>query len=164
MIRLQRIGRKKSPSYRFIVSEKTKDTQAGSLEILGQYDPTKNPKLIDLKEERIQYWISVGAQPSNAVRNLLINAGLLTTKKGKAVKISDKRQAKLDSKKAAAEEAAKAKKEAEAAAKAEAEAAKKAEAEAAAAAESAEAPAEEAKEDVAETPAEQPAEEEKKAE
>lgn len=130
MIRLQRIGRKKVPSYRVIVSEKNKDTQAGSLEILGQYDPTKTPKLIELKKERIEHWLSVGSQPSSAVKNLLINAGIMKAEKGKAVKISKKRQGKLQNKKAAVEAAAAEAKAAEEAAKAEAEAAKKAEQEA----------------------------------
>ncbi|MBU1895978.1 30S ribosomal protein S16 [Patescibacteria group bacterium] len=100
MIRLQRIGKKKSPSYRLIVSEKHKNTQAGSLEILGQYDPTKDTKIVNLKEDKIKHWLSVGAQPSETVNNLLINAGVITGKKQKSVAISKKRSAKLDGKKA----------------------------------------------------------------
>lgn len=161
MIRFQRIGRTKAPSYRLIVSEKTKDTQAGTLEPLGIYDPTKSPKVVELKEDRIKHWLSVGAQPSESVRNLLIAQGILSGDKAKSVKISQKRQGKISEKKAAAEEAEKAKKEAEAAAKAEAEAAAAAEAEAAAQAEAA--PAEEEKTEAAPTEeaSEAPAEEEK---
>lgn len=113
MIRLQRMGRKKSPSYRLVVSEKTRDPQARSLEILGKYDPTANPKIIDLNEERIQHWMSVGAAPSPTVHNLLINAGILSDKKQRSVAISDKRRAKIDEKKAADVEAAAAKEAAE---------------------------------------------------
>lgn len=105
MLRLQRIGKTKSPSYRFIVSEKHKDTQAGSLEILGQYDPTKNPKIINLKEDRIKHWLAVGAQPSNTVNNLLVNAGIITGSKKKSVSISKKRRIKLNEKAGQAKEA-----------------------------------------------------------
>ncbi len=161
MIRLQRVGRKKSPSYRFIVSEKHKDTNADSLEILGHYDPTQNPKVLEVKEDRIKHWLSVGAQPSNTVHNLLIKLGIVDDKKKrKSVVITNKRQAKLDKKNEDKIEADKAKAEAEEAAKAaEAEAkeaAKAAEAEAEAAP-AGEAPAPEAAPE--ETPAEEPKEE-----
>ena len=129
-IRLQRIGKKKQPVYRFIVSEKTKDTQAGSLEILGQYNPVLKEKLINMNAERIKHWISVGAQPSATVNNILINAGIIEGKKQKSVTITNKRKAKLDKKKEEVEEkkkAAKEAKEAEAVAKKEAEEAKAAE-------------------------------------
>lgn len=138
-IRLQRIGKKKQPTYRLIVSEKTKDTQAGSLEMLGEYNPVSANKVMNLKEDRIKHWISVGAEPSNTVHNLLVKAGVIKEKAKKAVTITNKRQGKIDQKNAAAEEAKKAAQEAK---KAEEEA--KA-AEAAAAAEAkAEAPAEDA--------------------
>lgn len=136
VIRLQRMGKTKSPSYRIIVSEKKHDTQYGSLEILGIYNPVEKNKIVELKEDRIKYWISVGAQTSETVNNLLLKAGVITGKVKKAVKISKKRQAKMGTKKAAAEaeeakkkeaaEAAKVKAEEEAKAKAEAEEATKA--------------------------------------
>ena len=80
-IRLQRRGKKKQPVYRFIVSESAKDTQAGALENLGFYNPVIQPKEIKLNEERIKYWLSVGAKPSATVQNLLIEAGIM--KEGK---------------------------------------------------------------------------------
>jgi len=95
-IRLQRMGKKKQPSYRLIVSEKHKDTQAGSLEILGHYNPLVEPSELVLKEERIKHWISVGAQPSNTVYNLLIKAGVVKGEKRKSVVITKKRQGKID--------------------------------------------------------------------
>jgi small subunit ribosomal protein S16 len=100
MLRLQRIGKTKSAAYRLVISEKTKDPQAGSLEILGQYDPTKKTKVINFNIERIKYWISKGAQPSNTVNNLLINVGVITGKKMKSVSLSKKRQTKIGAKKA----------------------------------------------------------------
>lgn len=166
-IRLQRMGRKKAPSYRLIVSERSKDPYAGGIEILGHYNPVAQPKILELKEDRIKEWLAKGAQPSNTVHNLLVKAGVISEKKQKSVKISKKRQAKID---AANEEKEAKKKEAEEAAKAEAEA-KAAEAaaakEAAAAAEAEatteETPAEEAAPE-AETPAEEPKAEETPAE
>tara|TARA_Y100001970_G_C14205795_1_gene843884 strand:+ start:1138 stop:1677 length:540 start_codon:yes stop_codon:yes gene_type:complete len=176
-IRLQRIGKKKQPVYRFIVSEKTKDTQAGSLEILGQYNPVVKEKLINVNAERIKHWISVGAQPSATVNNILVNAGIIEGKKQKSVTITNKRKAKLDKKKeeeAEKKKAAKEAKEAELAAKKEAEELAKKEAEEAKAAEAAkveeekkeeakEEKVEEAKEEVKEEKVEEVKEEEKDA-
>ena len=85
MLRLQRIGKKKSPTYRLIVSEKTKDTQAGSLENWGIYNPVATPKVIEFKKDRINYWLSVGAQPSATVNNLLVNEGIVKGEKKKSV-------------------------------------------------------------------------------
>ena len=107
-IRLQRIGRKKSPTYRVVLSERTKDTQARSLEILGHYNPVVQPKIIELKVDRIKHWLSVGAQPSNTINNLLVNAGVIESDKKKSVTITNKRNTKIDGKKADAEEAKKA--------------------------------------------------------
>jgi len=128
-IRLQRLGRKKKPSYRVIVSERQKDTQAGSLEILGRYNPMAEPKELEFNSERVKHWLSVGAQPSNTVHNLLVRAGVIVDdkKKMKSVTITKKRQAKLEAKAVAKEEK---KKDAEVAKAAAAEA-KKAEVEAA---------------------------------
>jgi len=94
------MGKKKQPSYRFIVSEKTKDTQGRSLEIIGKYNPIVNPKVLDIDKERVLYWISVGAQPSNTVNNILIKEGIITGKKMKSVTITTKRAKKIAEKKA----------------------------------------------------------------
>ncbi len=103
-IRLQRIGKKKSPSYRFVISEKAKDTQGRSLEILGQYNPVQEPKILDLKKDRIEYWLSQGAQTSNTVHNIFVKEGLIQADKKKSVEISHKRVAKMNEKKAAEKE------------------------------------------------------------
>jgi len=100
MIRLQRLGKKKSPCYRLIVSEKARDTQYGFLEKLGFYNPFSKEKKLEANEERIKYWLSVGAQPSATVHNLFLRSGLLSGKKKKVVKISKKRAGKLAAKKA----------------------------------------------------------------
>jgi len=95
-IRLQRLGKKKHPTYRFIVSEKAKDTQSGALEILGNYDPVAKPKVIALKKDRIEYWISKGAQTSNTVHNLLLKEGIVKGEKKRSVFLSAKRKANIE--------------------------------------------------------------------
>lgn len=95
-IRLKRIGKKKLPTYRFIISEKTKDTWGTSLEELGSYDPHSKGKQLSAKVDRIKYWISKGAQLSETVNNLLISARIIEGKKKKSVYLSKKRKAKLE--------------------------------------------------------------------
>jgi small subunit ribosomal protein S16 len=84
MIRLQRIGKKNRPSYRVVVSEKKRDLYGKHNEILGNYDPVANPKQINLKADRIKHWISVGAQPSATVHNLLVSEKIIESKKTQA--------------------------------------------------------------------------------
>ena len=70
-IRLARFGAKKKPAYRVVVTEKSRARDSKSLETLGHYNPTKDPIVLSLNEERIQYWIGQGAQPSETVRRLM---------------------------------------------------------------------------------------------
>ncbi|MBI2050979.1 MAG: 30S ribosomal protein S16 [Parcubacteria group bacterium] len=83
-IRLQRIGKKNRPSYRVVVSEHKRDLYGRHNEILGNYDPVAIPKTISLKADRIKYWLSVGAQPSATVHNLLVKQGVIEGKKVRA--------------------------------------------------------------------------------
>ena len=80
-IKLSRVGKKKQPLYRLIVTEKTRDPWGKSLEILGNYDPRHEPRLSNLKTERITHWLKIGAQPTDTVNNLLVDAGLLKVEK-----------------------------------------------------------------------------------
>ncbi|MBI5222287.1 MAG: 30S ribosomal protein S16 [Candidatus Magasanikbacteria bacterium] len=97
MIRLQRVGKAKQPTYRFVVSEKARDTQAGSLENLGYYNPVDKDKKLELKVERVKYWLSVGAQASATVYNLLLKNGIVPDgKKRRSVFLSQKRKAKIE--------------------------------------------------------------------
>ena len=84
MIRLSRVGKTKQPSYRLIVSDKTKDPWGKSLEILGYYNPRTNPSTIKLEAERIKYWISKGAQTSATIHNLLVKQKIIKWPKVKA--------------------------------------------------------------------------------
>lgn len=83
--KLRRVGRKKQPSYRLIVTEKRRDPWGTALEIVGTYNPRTEPATIVLKEDRIKYWLSKGAQPTNTVHNLFVDAKLVTTPKRKTL-------------------------------------------------------------------------------
>lgn len=79
-IRLFRIAKKNQPFFRIVVIEKKSPPRGGRpLEILGFYNPLKKERL--LKKDRILYWMSVGAKPSDTVYNLLIKDGVLKGKK-----------------------------------------------------------------------------------
>lgn len=73
MIRLARIGKKKHPFYRVVVTEKTRPRNGRFVEIVGTYDPAKKPATVQLNEERVRYWIGKGAQPTDTVRSFLRN-------------------------------------------------------------------------------------------
>jgi len=72
-IRLARIGKKKHPFYRVVVTEKTRPRNGRFVEIVGTYDPSKKPAAVHLDGERVQYWLGKGAQPSDTVRSLIRN-------------------------------------------------------------------------------------------
>ena len=70
-IRLMRTGAKKRPSYRIVVKEKQSKRDGAYLENLGTYNPTREPAEINLRADRVQYWIGKGAQPTDTVRRLI---------------------------------------------------------------------------------------------
>jgi len=70
-IRLSRIGKTKHPYYRVVVTEKTRPRNGRFVEIVGTYDPQKKPAAVQLNSERVEYWLSKGAQPTDTVRSLL---------------------------------------------------------------------------------------------
>ena len=76
-IRLARTGKKKKPFYRIVVIEKTRPRNGRFVEIVGTYDPIRQPAEIRLKEERVKYWLGVGAQPSETVRSFFVKQKLL---------------------------------------------------------------------------------------
>jgi len=73
MIRLARFGAKKKPTYRVVVIDKERARNSSSVEVVGFYNPVSQPPVINLKHERIQYWLKNGAQPSDTVGRLLKN-------------------------------------------------------------------------------------------
>ena len=76
-IRLRRVGRKKSPMYRVVVADSKSPRDGKFIEIVGQYQPRTGDKAINLDTDRVNYWLSVGAQPTDTVRSLLRKAGVL---------------------------------------------------------------------------------------
>jgi len=77
-IRLSRVGKKNHATFRLVVSDKRKDTHGTFLEQLGIYDPHQEPMKLDVKTDRVKHWLSVGAQPSDTVYNLLVEKGVIT--------------------------------------------------------------------------------------
>ncbi len=74
MIRLARMGARKQPHYRVVVIDKERARNGRALEIVGTYNPRTNPATVDLKRERIDYWVSKGAQLSDRVGKLVAKA------------------------------------------------------------------------------------------
>lgn len=70
-IRLSRTGKKKKPSYRVVVIDKRRARDSRNIEIVGHYNPRPDPIEVVLKRDRIDYWMSVGAQPSDTVKRLV---------------------------------------------------------------------------------------------
>ncbi len=68
------MGAKKKPFYRIVVMERRQTRDGSFVEIVGHYDPTKNPPIIDLKMDRVHHWLACGAQPSETVHSLLKKA------------------------------------------------------------------------------------------
>lgn len=77
-IRLTRMGGKKKPFYRIVVTDSNSPRDGKFLEIVGTYDPTKNPAKAELKENAIRGWLQKGAIPSETVGKVLNRAGILS--------------------------------------------------------------------------------------
>jgi small subunit ribosomal protein S16 len=71
MIRLTRTGARKQPHYRVVVIEKERARNGRPVEVVGTYNPRTNPASIELKRERISYWVSKGAQMSSRVSKIV---------------------------------------------------------------------------------------------
>jgi len=72
-ISLMRMGAKKKPFYRVVVKEKRSKRDGAYLENVGTYDPMTDPSTVNLKIDRVNYWVSVGAQPTETVKRLIKN-------------------------------------------------------------------------------------------
>jgi len=70
-IRLRRAGSKKRPFFRVVVTDSRAARDSSFVEILGFYNPRTKPAVVNVKTERVNYWISKGAQPSNTVKKLI---------------------------------------------------------------------------------------------
>jgi len=70
VIRLTRMGRNKKPFYRIVVTDSRKRRDSGWIESIGYFNPVVEPKVLKIDEERYNYWLSVGAKPSEKVKKL----------------------------------------------------------------------------------------------
>jgi small subunit ribosomal protein S16 len=76
-LRLRRMGAKKRPSYRIVAAESKSPRDGRIIEAIGFYDPLTDPATITLKEDRVKHWLSVGAQPTETVRDIFVRHGLM---------------------------------------------------------------------------------------
>ncbi len=83
-IRLRRTGKKHVPSYRIVVADARSPRDGKFIEIIGNYAPTRQPKVLNIDGQRARYWLSVGAQPSDTVQYLFKKAGVLPDTAGEA--------------------------------------------------------------------------------
>jgi small subunit ribosomal protein S16 len=94
-IRLKRLGKTRAPHYRIVVADSRTKRDGRVIEEIGRYVPTENPSFIEVNSERAQYWLSVGAQPTEQVAVLLKLTGDFQASKGeKAVNTVKTKEAK----------------------------------------------------------------------
>jgi small subunit ribosomal protein S16 len=80
-MRLMRMGKKKSPSYRVVVVDGRSPRDGRYIEQIGRYDPRQHPSLVEIDNEKATDWLSKGAQPTEAVEKLLNISGAMNTMK-----------------------------------------------------------------------------------
>ena len=76
-IRLRRMGAKKQPTYRFVVADSRSPRDGKFIEILGHYNPRTEPKTLEVDEAKAKEWLAKGAQPSETVRRLFAEKGIM---------------------------------------------------------------------------------------
>ena len=76
-IRLNRMGAKKNPFYRIVVADARSPRDGRFIEIVGNYDATKEPAVINVDEEKVLDWMGKGAQPTDTVKSLLSKQGIM---------------------------------------------------------------------------------------
>lgn len=85
-LRLRRMGKKKQPVYKVVAADSRSPRDGKFIEAIGLYNPKTNPATVEIKEDRALYWLGVGAQPTDTVKNILTNQGIILkqelTKKG----------------------------------------------------------------------------------
>jgi small subunit ribosomal protein S16 len=105
------MGKKKQASYRVVVADQDSPRDGAFVEIVGHYNPRTEPQTVQIDEERVKHWLSVGAQPSETVHRLLFKQGLTTVEPPKRQTKPSKAEqaaaaAKAEAERAAAEAAA----------------------------------------------------------
>ena len=76
-IRLNRMGAKKNPFYRIVVTDSRAPRDGRFIEVLGNYDPSQNPAVVNVDEEKVLDWMGKGAQLTDTVKNLFSKKGLM---------------------------------------------------------------------------------------
>ena len=76
-LRLRRMGKKKQPVYKVVAADSRSPRDGKFIEAIGLYNPKTEPATVDIKESRALYWLGVGAQPTDTVKNLLSNQGII---------------------------------------------------------------------------------------
>ena len=75
-IRLRRVGSRKNPIWRIVVADRRSPRDGRTIETIGQYNPQTEPSIIEVDEDRARHWLEHGAEPSEAVANLLRTKGI----------------------------------------------------------------------------------------
>ncbi len=101
-IRLTRTGRTKQESFRIVVAEHARPVKGKFIEVVGNYQPAKIPKVLKVEKDRVVYWMSKGAQPSSSVAALLKKDGMPNMEKYMAKRQSDIKKKGEEAKGAAA--------------------------------------------------------------
>jgi small subunit ribosomal protein S16 len=76
-LRLRKMGKKKQPVYKVVAADSRSPREGKFIEAIGLYNPKTDPATININEERALYWLNVGAQPTDTVKNLLSNQGII---------------------------------------------------------------------------------------
>ena len=96
-LRLRRMGKKKQPIYKVVAADARSPRDGKFLEAIGLYNPLTNPHTVNIKEDRALYWLSVGAQPTDTVKSLFTQNGIMLKKEllGRGLS-EDKIKAEMD--------------------------------------------------------------------
>ena len=76
-LRLRRMGKKKQPIYKVVAADSRAPRDGKFLEAIGLYNPLTDPSTVDIKEDRALYWLNAGAQPTDTVKSLLTQKGII---------------------------------------------------------------------------------------
>ena len=90
-LRLRRMGKKKQPIYKVVAADARSPRDGKFLEAVGIYNPLTNPHTVDFKEDRVNYWLDNGAQPTDTVKSLLRQKGITLKKELTKKKLSEEK-------------------------------------------------------------------------
>jgi len=79
-LRLRRMGKKKQPIYKVVAADSRSPRDGKFIEAIGLYNPKTEPAIVEIKEDRALYWLKVGAQPTDTVKNLFTHQGIMLKK------------------------------------------------------------------------------------